>query len=499
MTTKIRWTTAALSLLWLSLAPVGAGAQPARLYDGADGATCDYFNIGAGQRWRHRQGDWIDAQGKEQGPAPFAQSLVRSLNKTQTVEWDLTNLVHAWNSRALPNQGILLHSVAGGQGGTVEFNSREAVTSTAQPVLTLTYSDGTHDQIPATADTVLDCSTYKGLGQTSTFSVGSDRNALLLFELPSLGSRKVTKAILQLTTTDRQYGDTTVGVYGLQPPVSEGTSKGQVGLAAAYPGDEGIERDRDVFMFTGFDTLSWRNAWSYVRDTGTFNVVANDAKLGFEPLRGKALRINLAKGNNFGLDLHYAFADKLGAEPEEIYFRYYLRFADDWRPDLDGGKLPGISGTYDRAGWGLRQSDGTNGWSMRGSFGRWTDKANPLYGLTPVGTYAYHADMRDYNGEGWNWENGERSLLARNRWYCVEQYFKVNTLGRRDGVLRAWIDGVVVFEKTDIRVRTVPNIKIEMIWMNIYHGGTEPSPHDQHLYIDNVVIAKRYIGPMTAH
>jgi hypothetical protein len=32
--------------------------------------------------------------------------------------------------------------------------------------------------------------------------------------------------------------------------------------------------------------------------------------------------------------------------------------------------------------------------------------------------------------------------------------------------------------------------------MNVYHGGTMPSPYDQHLFIDNVVIAKQYIGPI---
>ena len=32
--------------------------------------------------------------------------------------------------------------------------------------------------------------------------------------------------------------------------------------------------------------------------------------------------------------------------------------------------------------------------------------------------------------------------------------------------------------------------------MNVYHGGSTPSPRDMSLYIDNVVVAKRYIGPL---
>lgn len=65
---------------------------------------------------------------------------------------------------------------------------------------------------------------------------------------------------------------------------------------------------------------------------------------------------------HYGLSLSYRFRRQLGYEPEEIYFRYCLRLTDDWNPRR-GGKLPGISGTYGRAGWGGRPVDGTDGWS----------------------------------------------------------------------------------------------------------------------------------------
>jgi hypothetical protein len=72
----------------------------------------------------------------------------------------------------------------------------------------------------------------------------------------------------------------------------------------------------------------------------------------------------------------------------------------------------------------------------------------------------------------------------------------MNTPGEKGGIIRAWIDGRSAFEKTDIRFRLVDKLKIEQIWMNVYHGGKKPSPYDQHLYIDSVVIARKYIGPM---
>ena len=62
--------------------------------------------------------------------------------------------------------------------------------------------------------------------------------------------------------------------------------------------------------------------------------------------------------------------------------------------------------------------------------------------------------------------------LENNRWYCIEQYARLNTPGQNDGVLRGWVDGKLAFEKTDIRMRDVADLKIQSIWINLYHGGT---------------------------
>ena len=111
------------------------------------------------------------------------------------------------------------------------------------------------------------------------------------------------------------------------------------------------------------------------------------------------------------------------------------------------------------------------------------------------GTGGRGGASRDYYGDIWVWQRGYRGFLEKNRWYCIEQQVKLNQPERNDGLLRAWVDGRLAFEKTDIRFRTVATLKIEQVWMNVYHGGTKPSPYDQHLYIDNVVVARKYIGP----
>ena len=51
---------------------------------------------------------------------------------------------------------------------------------------------------------------------------------------------------------------------------------------------------------------------------------------------------------------------------------------------------------------------------------------------------------------------------------------------------------------SDLHVRDLPDLRIESLCLNIYHGGTTPAAQDMSLYIDNLVIARRYIGPYQA-
>jgi hypothetical protein len=280
----------------------------------------------------------------------------------------------------------------------------------------------------------------------------------------------------------------------VDPPVA-GDAIPQPGLAARYPDISALARDPAVVFVEDFESDSWASHWSHVGITPTFRPTAKDNALKFESLDGKALEVEIPQGKKLGLNLTYDFKEKQGSEPDEIYFRYYLRLGDDWHPTISGGKLPGIAGTYNRGGWGGRKSDGTNGWSMRGGFAKEIQDHRPLAGDTPIGTYAYHADQKGKYGEFWYWSQGRPTALERNRWYCIEQYFRVNTPGKNDGVMMAWIDGVKLFSRSDIRVRDIDSLHIEQVWMNVYHGGTEVSPHNQHLFIDDVVIARRYIGP----
>lgn len=454
------------------------------------------FTIGAlVWAWRNMNGDWVDSEGVPQGNAGFTTTRVGDANTPRWVEWDVTELISGYVTGNVPNQGIFLRATGGG--GHVDFTSREGDVS-RHPELLLGTSTGAVRLTP-TADTYLEPSTFHPQGSEDRMRVGSRNNALLRFDLASIGD--VSLATLRLWTSKQHGGGADIGVFRPAPGRRDAPPAYETGIAAPFDMDRGLANHPDVIFFADFQADDWMDGWT--RHAGSFDIAEGQAEFGFDALNGRALRARILEGANAGLDAHFDFVDEMGEEPEEIYFRYYLRLGSDWNQTVDGGKLPGISGTYDTAGWGSRRSDGSNGWSARGLFRESVPAGgNPLALHTPIGSYVYHADMSGTSGDSFIWvdgwgKEGYGGVLARERWYCLEYYVRMNTPGENNGVIRAWVDGRMSLEKTDFRFRDVDRLKIERIWMNVYHGGTSSSPYDQHVFIDQVVVARRYIGPMT--
>ena len=486
-----------VATLLTSLAP----AAPDDWAEGApghsDGANRQYYNNAAQLPWRNKQGDWRDADGVQQGPKPFAVAAIAVQKEPRPVEWDLTVLARDWAAGKVRNKGVLLRNTKAA--GNYTFHSREVETADDRPRLVLVVN-GKPRSFEAVADTYLVNSTYRAQGNAQSLKIDGTMPALLRFDVAGLQKTDtIEKATLRLLSP-KQFSSGEVGVFLCDEGEEVKPMDPILGLAKSYPADRGIEKDPDVLFATGFESDDWKKEWS--SPGGKVDTVAADPATKFEPLAGKACRSLLAKGESTAMNLTYQFKKKNGVEPEEVYFRYYLRFGDDWLQTLDGGKMPGISGTYGKAGWGGRKVNGKNGWSARGAFRTTIPEGNPLAGKQALGFYCYHADMSGNYGNIWIWTQGYRGFLDNNRWYCIEQYVKLNTPGKdgapgeRNGILRTWVDGRPAFEQIDLRFRDVDTLKVEQIWMNVYHGGTRPSPRDQHLYVDNVVVARKYIGPM---
>ncbi|WP_210394986.1 polysaccharide lyase [Motiliproteus sediminis] len=456
--------------------------------DATEGGTNHtYSDLARLIRWQHHMGDWFDRLDQAQGKVPYGLIKVPDKDRRQFLEADITDLARQWLSEPDSNQGILLKGTPGSP-GVVDFISREGSVSLL-PVLSLTTTEGKVFYAEPSADTYITSSTRKSLGTRAYIKAGGGNHALLHFPLPDIKPEHVENAILTLNTTERQFGSSELGIYRI---ATQPHSQVEEGIAKSYPYDLGIEKHPAVIYAEKFENAGWQKAWRNLRAPNGVPTVESDAENRFSPLSGRALKINFTPAQNTAVSAQIYLKQLLGYEPTELYFRYYLRLGDNWNSNRGGGKLPGFGGTYGRAGWGGREVDGHNGWSARGAFMDSTQLFGSL--LTPIGSYLYHLDSGSAYGDQRSWGSTE-SALTNNRWYAIEQYLRLNTLGSADGELKAWIDGRLVADYQGLSFRSTDALKIESIWVDFYHGGTAKPATAQSIYIDNLVISSEYIGP----
>ncbi len=144
------------------------------------------------------------------------------------------------------------------------------------------------------------------------------------------------------------------------------------------------------------------------------------------------------------------------APRDSLYFQYQLRFDDDfdW---VKGGKLPGIVGgklvTKSRP-------NGTDGWTI---FIMWR-------GDGMGSAYVYHPDqVRDNLADHFRLDNFwfQKGVVQTLGIHAV-----MNTPGEYDGIIRAWLDGQLVVEETDIRFRTIPELQADSLFAHTIFGGS---------------------------
>jgi hypothetical protein len=473
------------------LSAIALTAAAAPFDDGDGGVTCRYYAADARLAWEHPGGDWVDAVGVAQGPAAFAQTTVDARAGVQPVEIDVMPLTSAWVNGSVPAGTLMLRALPGAGSGTVNVVSREG--GRDGPRLRVTWDDGQRERLAASADTYMACPTHRSLGREPLIKVGASESALLRFPWTQRSS-SVRSLVLELHSP-KQYGrGVQIGVFGPRLPGAGAAAAAPAGLSDGLIADDGLARHADVLYAENFDQgTSWRTLVSDPTTQDSLTVVEADRAEGFSALSGRALRVTVRKGTRQALNHQIRFAELPGGEPEAAYFRYHLRLGKHWDPMVDGGKMPGFAGTYGQAGWGQRRVDGSNGWSARGAFLRHSGPTSSTQRV--FGTYAYTAAADSELGDIWGWNLGPTGRLQKQRWYAIEQFVQLNTPGQSDGVLRVWIDGALAFSKKDIRFRDSAALKVESVWLNVYHGGIEKADRDLTLYIDNLVIARRYIGP----
>jgi hypothetical protein len=96
-------------------------------------------------------------------------------------------------------------------------------------------------------------------------------------------------------------------------------------------------------------------------------------------------------------------------------------------------------------------------------------------------------------------------LFTDDKWHCIEATFKLNTLDlpndrpNSNGVVRGWFDGKLVIEHTNVVLRSTdfPAMKFNQFLMTPYFGAGL-LPHSQKLWIDELAVGTKHIGPLAA-
>lgn len=208
---------------------------------------------------------------------------------------------------------------------------------------------------------------------------------------------------------------------------------------------------------------------------------------------GSGVRVTIDEGEHFGAAMRWRFEDNGAAEPEQLWFRYYLRFPIGF-VNIGKGKLPGPAGLYSSSGRGNRPSTPASpGWSARMLFSPTYDERDVDH--TRIGYYLYHLDQVTDHGDLLLWDE-EVATLEHERWYCIEGHVDMNTPGEADGTLTGWVDGGEAFTQDGIRFRreSEPSVRIDSFWFDVYFGGKTPASEPLRIDFDSLSFAQERLG-----
>jgi hypothetical protein len=274
------------------------------------------------------------------------------------------------------------------------------------------------------------------------------------------------------------------------------------GIAAQYPGDEGIEKDPHVLFVEDFETGTLEETatrWGGHRVAGTWDL--SDDLADVSPGK-KSLHITVGPEgpkNHSGAYLytHTRGADKLHARfyvkfhPKHGYLHHFVMLIADreptpWPKGWAGHKPSGddhfISSIEPWSYWGKVAAPGA--WNF----------------------YSYWQDMKaDGRGDYWGNSFGAGSdPIPRGQWICMEAMVKANSPDASDGEQAFWVDGKLVAHFKGIRWRSTDLLKLNSFWLqydvceNSAKHNSDPAPQDRQyeVWFDDVVLATEYIGPV---
>ena len=287
------------------------------------------------------------------------------------------------------------------------------------------------------------------------------------------------------------------------PPLPEGNT----GLATGCPGDAGIENDPAVVFHADFEDCRTgadvSRKWDIVYNIEHLSITEDPANVN-GGLRALEMTVPMQR-TALSVDVCRSLAETR----DVLFLRFYTKFQEGFEvprtPMHNGGS---ISARYYPGGVATpgKRADGRNKFLASFETSAWRlDPPGPLM------VYLYHPEQRsDYGDQmfptgliqpeadvphnfGPHFVPRPDFVPERGRWYCFEYMLKANTPGRRDGRVACWVDGKVIADYPNLRLRDIESLKIDRFSVGLYIGDNRLRENKK--WYDDVVAATSYIGP----
>ncbi len=295
--------------------------------------------------------------------------------------------------------------------------------------------------------------------------------------------------------------------------------EGAGGIAAAYPGDEGISTHGSVVLTEDFRVESvdaLKERWDNVGNPETMSL-SPDTPTG----AGSSLLVTHVGGEGTGGQLYTRLPQGL----DRVFARTYVKFDPDCASIHHfGTHLGGFNPPtpWPQGGAGI-QPDGSK---------QFTTGVEPHGAEWAWDFYTYWQGMR-VHGDGNYWGTPfltgvERPTVEKGRWICVEMMVKINDVGASNGEQAFWIDGKLARAGADVvshagpgfpngewtggwwrpdarldttfdgfEWRTVEEMAVNYLWTYVYITKAAEG-HVSKVWFDNIVVATEYVGPLTS-
>ncbi|MFH1510838.1 MAG: dockerin type I domain-containing protein [Candidatus Woesearchaeota archaeon] len=278
--------------------------------------------------------------------------------------------------------------------------------------------------------------------------------------------------------------------------------EGNNGIAASYPDDANIQSDPNVIFADGFESYTSASQlmtkWDNYYQTGNARIATESGNV-YSGI--KSLEFTLPQT---GSEIANEVSKRLSPAEDTLFIRVYTKFETGFSVVGQGHNGIGIKANYPGPG---NVPNGKDFFLVVLENSIYLDEADPGY----TNLYVYHPEQRSQWGDHWyadgivlpyssnpgdfgqNFVSRQNFIPQTNRWYSYEIMVKANTPGQRDGRVAAWIDGNLIADFQNIRLRDVSTLKMDEFGLNLH---CQSSSRSNKKWYDNLVVARSYIGPM---